>query len=313
MDYIIMHIEKKTIHMSTKKTIEKIKSGSLATKVDRFDKEETSLFHPSMLGKLKLNANLKPRTSPFNFNLPDIMRSYLECRSTKKNITKVLLDIIQSDMDRDLAEFPSDDEMMSMSDSQRAKVIELFVYQSERHDTMITHVVDRIENPYKKFHQNIDYHLNNLAGRGPLDKILCHTSLEPFVKNIVKGTSWEQAISTYMPESMRAHIFILKDFEPTIFNLRDPDVGTSFDLNIMNDYFYDTSLMNEWIKNTMDKYRIKEIIRIDGSRVFRPERYIQSAQRWQITGAELTSLEAAKEVVEFEKKKSVVKEVIHEV
>jgi len=327
------------------RTLLDILNGSLRGRMSAFDntpvpKSKADLILQSYkIGNL--SPRLKPSTSPFNFNLPDILRDYLEfrCSTTSSNMTKYLIDIIQNDMDNlpvTGKETPLS-ELCKTDPELAEKAIRFTIGQFERLGCLETTVVDENKSKlvtvnkegrmrfdlYNDPYGDLSKSIRSMAMEGEhgitFDSVICHPDLQEFVRMTVKGTPWEAVEVITMPiDILRYNIMFMKNYRTEIFGLKKSDELMKKKEDEHGEYFYDDKSLKEWMlsKNEKEekvvekKYRVVECISKSGESVFEIEE--QTGKLWLMTGKAANSLEEAKAIVEQLRSDSTIKKVIHE-
>ncbi len=323
-----------------------IKKGLLKDRIKAFDDSVIpKVVADSLLKNLKLSISprLKPTTSPFNFNLPDTLRDYLEfrCTTTFSNMTKYLIEMIQNDMDNltiNGTEMPLA-ELCEKDPELAAKAIRYTVSQFDRLGCTEATMVDALYsplpplgekvsprafdalNPYEKWSSNIKAMAQNNEAGAVFDSIICHADLEKFVKKTIKDTPWENARIILMDvDILRYNIFFMKNYRTEIVALKKSDTLLKAYADDHGEYYYNADKLKKWFdmhestSRTIPekKYRAVESISADGTSTFAIEECKPYSNVWVYTGIKEDSLEKARKAVEGMKKYQVIKEEIHE-
>lgn len=329
----------------TASKIANIRNGVLRDRIQAFDDAIVPRYMADfILQSFKIGGispRLKPTTSPFNFNLPDPLRDYLEyrCSTTFSNMTKYLIDMIQSDMDN-LPITGKETPLADLCDKDpelAAKVIRFTIAQFDRLGCIETVAVHKNTSPVARVHK--DGHIkyepyndpygdlanairnmakNNEAG-AEFDSVVCHPDLEKFVRECIKGTPWEAARIIRMKEDiLRYNIIFLKKYRTEIFALKKSDALMEEKTDDHGEYFYDEESLKSWFKSieeteskAKDRYRIIESVKANGESSFSIEEH--NGLMWSWNGMTADSLEKAKDLIESIKKNEVIKKVVHEV
>lgn len=323
-----------------------ILNGSLRDKLKAYD----TAIVPRHKAELILQSykvdnvgpRLKPTTNPFNFNLPDTLKDYLEyrCSTTFSNMTKYLIDIIQNDMDNlPVGKETPLHELCETSPELAAKVIRFTIAQFERLGCAETIIVNRnngntfgvnkdgyatfdpYNDPYEALSKAIKSMAKNNESGSVFESVICHPSLEPLVRKSIENTPWSSAkVIPMLVDALLYNIIFTKRYRTEIFSLKKSNQLLNEEKNDGHgEYFYNQTALDQWMERREEKeakakerkYRIVENINAKGDSSFDIQGLSDSGT-WEWMGESASTLEEAKKKAKSMKSESVVKKVIHE-
>mgnify|MGYP001009892864 CR=1 FL=1 len=327
---------------ATKRFVDNVRNGMFRNSISIYDNatvpESMADFILKSFKIGGISPRLKPTTSPFNFNLPDTLRDYLEyrCSTTFSNMTKYLIDIINNDMDNlpiNGGELPLAD-LCEKDPEMAAKVIRFTVAQFDRLGCIETVAVNRNPSPYVSVGKDgrvkhdvyndpygdlakaIKSMANNNESGAEFDSVICHPDLEQFIRECIKDTPWQSAkIITVTEDILRYNIIFLKKYRMEVFALKKSDQLMAEQTDDHGEYFYDEESLKSWLKSNEEKegdksnYRIVENVNAAGKSSFVVEK--KSHGTWTYYES-APSFEVAQNVARLAKENDTVKRIIHE-
>lgn len=288
---------------------------------------------------------MKLTIRPFNFNLPDHLRDYLEFKAatTFSNMTKYLIDMISTDMDMEsVGGRAMNLAQVCQSDPELGKkamrfILALQQIKGRNKKIMVRENVHSgpggaVFNYYDRAYVDLSAAIRKEYERSRSNCVICHPAMKSFVNSVIPEV---ESIVLDM-DAMRYHVVMLKDKNVSILTMMKDNCLLATRPDEHDEYFFDQKLLkgfsgaaeeeNKQEASVQKDTRIKELNKSDGTTEFLVEKYtkpdgsfspagLEIAQRmaWDAVSSHSTLQEAKDALNKLrEIAPSIVKEVIHE-
>ncbi len=199
-------------------------------------------------------------TRPFNFNLPDTLRDFMEfsCARNFNTMSKYLIDLINDDMN----------EFFHQGNSPLG-LEEIFDKRPESVDSTLRFVLPRLQqfgfietittahhmNPYEQLHKSLSLSLkvNNTLEKEKLTSIVCHPLLLPLVKPIAEKFGLRVLENSI--ELMKSHVLLLAGKEMRALSIQhtpaEKQVNKSLGIDEEKAYFNE-GLLRDFLEKKLE-------------------------------------------------------------